>query len=39
MFAEMFKEMLQIRFARGLMRGLAVIEQEVGTDPHACYIS
>ena len=32
MFAEMFKEMLQTRFARGLMRGLAVIEQEVGTD-------
>ena len=33
MFAEMFKEMLQTRFARGLMRGLAVIEQEVGIKP------
>lgn len=29
MFAEMFREMLQTRFARGLMRGVAVIEQQV----------
>lgn len=29
-FAEMFKEMLQTRFARGLIRGLAILEQEVG---------
>ena len=28
-FAEIFKEMLQTRFARGLIRGLAVIEHEV----------
>ena len=33
MFAEMFREMLQTRFARGLMRGLAVIEQQVGWSP------
>jgi len=30
MFAEVFKEMLQSRFARGLVRGMAIIEQEVG---------
>ena len=29
MFAEMFREMLQTRFGRGLVRGMAVIEQEV----------
>lgn len=33
MFAEMFREMLQTRFARGLMRGLAVIEQQVRWTP------
>ena len=33
MFAEMFREMLQTRFARGLMRGLAVIEQQVRWSP------
>lgn len=36
LFAEMFKEMLQTRFARGLMRGVAVIEQEVGTARLIC---
>ena len=29
MFGELLKEMLQTRFARGLIRGMATIEQEV----------
>lgn len=29
MFGELLKEMLQTRFARGLVRGMAIIEQEV----------
>lgn len=29
MFGELLKEMLQTRFARGLIRGMAIIEQEV----------
>lgn len=33
MFAEMFREMLQTRFGRGLVRGMAIIEQEVGLSP------
>ena len=34
MFAEMFKEMLQTRFARGLIRGMAIIEHQVRA--HSC---
>ena len=34
MFGEMFKEMLQTRFARGLIRGMAIIEQEVSSHLH-----
>ncbi len=29
MFGELLKEMLQTRFARGLVRGMAIMEQEV----------
>ena len=29
MFAELFKEMLQTRFARGMLRALAVLDHEV----------
>lgn len=31
MFAELFKEMLQTRFARGMLRALAVLDHEVRT--------
>ena len=31
-FAELFKEMLQTRFARGLLRALAILDHEVNTN-------